>query len=81
MSSNERCIRDIDEFGEIATKQITHIQKRFTSEEIVILAEKYIDGESIRELAKEFGCDRNTVRNALKRNGVKIRGRGRQKRK
>lgn len=78
-SSDEKSYRNIDEFGEIAVRKITHIQKRFTLEEIVSLVEKYLAGKSTRELGKEFGCNRNTVSNVLKRNGVKVRGRGRQK--
>lgn len=75
----EDCSRRVDEFGEVATKRITHIQKRFAPEEITILAEKYLAGKSTRKLGEEFGCNRNTVSDVLKRNGIKVRGRGRQK--
>lgn len=77
--SDSICDRKIDEFGEITTKRITHVQKRFTPEEVTILAEKYLAGKSTRELGEEFGCHRNTVSCVLKRNGVKVRGRGRQR--
>jgi len=71
--------RRIDEFGEVATRRITQVQKRFTPEEVALLVEKYLAGQSASELGREFGCNRITVSNVLKRNGIKIRGRGRQK--
>ena len=70
--------REIDSFGELAAKRITQAQKHFTPEEIEVLAAEYLEGKSTRELAKQFGCHRETVSRVLKKHGVKVRGRGHQ---
>lgn len=70
--------KEIDEFGEVAVRQVQKLQKRFTPEEITVLAKEYQAGKSTRELGRQFGCHRDTVSKVLKRNGFKLRGRGRQ---
>lgn len=65
--------KDIDEFGEIVTKSITHVQKHLTSEEIDSMAVQYQSGKTLLVLAKEYGCHRDTVSKALKKHGVQIR--------
>lgn len=64
--------KDIDEFGEIVTKSITHVQKHLTSEEIDSMAVQYQSGKTLLVLAKEYGCHRDTVSKALKNTGYKF---------
>ena len=68
--------RAVDEFGELAVRQLQQKQKHFTDEETVILAEEYQNGKTLLDLAKQYGCHRNTVSKTLKKHGVKVRGRG-----
>lgn len=68
--------RAVDEFGELAVRQLQQKQKHFTDEEAVILAEEYQNGKTLLDLAKQYGCHRDTVSKTLKKHGVKVRGRG-----
>lgn len=53
-------------------KNITQQQKTLSELEIRTICEKYKNGASSYELAKEFGCHRRTISDALKRNGVEV---------
>lgn len=72
----EKNKRGVDEFGELAVRQLQQKQKHFTDEEIIILTEEYQNGKTLLELAKQYGCHRDTVSRMLKKHGVKVRGRG-----
>ena len=69
LSSN----REIDEFGEMATKCVRLEQKRLTSEEVKMLIIEYQAGKTPIELSEKYGCHRITVGRILRRNGVEIR--------
>ncbi|MCR4753307.1 MAG: hypothetical protein K5837_02710 [Candidatus Saccharibacteria bacterium] len=47
-------------------------QKVLTELETRTICERYKNGASSYELAKEFGCHRRTICDALKRNGVEV---------
>ena len=68
--------RAVDEFGELAVRQLQQKQKHFSDEEIIILTEEYQNGKTLLELAKQYGCHRDTVSRMLKKHGVKVRGKG-----
>lgn len=51
---------------------ITQQQKTLSELEIRTICEKYKNGASSYELAKEFGCHRRTISDALKRNGIEV---------
>ena len=53
-------------------KTITQQQKTLSELEIRTICERYKNGASSYELAKEFGCHRRTISDALKRNGVEV---------
>ena len=58
------------------TREVTTIrqkQTRLGGAEIEQLAQRYKDGATVYVLAKEFGCNRTTVSNVLKRHGVTLR--------
>lgn len=53
-------------------KTITQQQKTLSELEIRTICERYKNGTSSYELAREFGCHRRTISDALKRNGVEV---------
>ena len=53
-------------------KTITQQQKTLSELEIRTICERYKNGASSYELAREFGCHRRTISDALKRNGVEV---------
>lgn len=53
-------------------KSIKQQQKVLTELETRTICERYKNGASSYELAKEFGCHRRTICDALKRNGVEV---------
>lgn len=53
-------------------KEITQQQKHLSNDEIQTIIRKYSVGISTNELAREFGCHRITIRNALKNNGIVV---------
>lgn len=59
-------------YPSIKTK-ITQHQKMLTEQEMKELAEAYRSGKTVYELAKMFGCNRETVSIRLKASGVKMR--------
>ena len=53
-------------------KSIKQQQKTLTEYEIQSIIQKYQNGASSYDLAKEFGCHRRTITDTLKRNGVEV---------
>ena len=53
-------------------KSITQQQKTLSELETRTICERYKNGASSYELAKEFDCHRRTISDALKRNGVEV---------
>ena len=53
-------------------KTIKQQQKTLTEFEIEEVCRRYQNGESSYALAEAFGCHRNTISEALKRNGVEV---------
>lgn len=53
-------------------KTITQQQKALSELEIRTICERYKNGASSYELAREFGCHRRTISDTLKRNGVEV---------
>ena len=48
-------------------------QKRLTAAERAEVAQRYVAGETMADLAGSFGCHRDAIRRALKREGVEPR--------
>ena len=53
-------------------KSIKQQQKTLTEYEIQSIIQKYQNGTSSYDLAKEFCCHRRTITDALKRNGIEV---------
>ena len=49
-------------------------QKRLTEAEVAAMAGRYEEGATVYQLAAEFGCNRTTVSERLKRIGLEMRG-------
>ncbi len=49
-------------------------QRRLTEAQVVRMAARYQEGATVYELASEFGCNRLTVAERLKKNGIAMRG-------
>ena len=64
--------RKINGYGEVEARKVKQEQKRLTDEEIALLCDAYQNGKSTYQLAREFGCHRNTVSNALKSRGIEV---------
>ena len=64
--------RRVNEYGEIQATRIEQSQKRLTDEEIGLICSAYRSGKSTYQLAREFGCHRNTISNALKSKGIEV---------
>ena len=62
----------ISEDGKIVAKQIRQIQKHLSEEEIAQLIIDYQGGKSTSQLANEYGCNRHTIANQLKKHGIKV---------
>ena len=62
----------ISDNGEIVAKQIRQFQKHLSKEEVAQIIAAYHDGKSANALADEYGCDRHTVANQLKKHGIKV---------
>jgi uncharacterized protein (DUF433 family) len=71
--------RKTNEYGEIEVKRMMQEQKRLSDEEIQMLIVEYKNGKSTYALAKQFGCHRYTVSNALKKQGVNVTNRKAQR--
>lgn len=59
--------------AESTVKEIKQIQKVLSKSETKAVIQKYKDGATTYELAKEFTCHRTTISAVLKRNGIKLR--------
>ena len=64
--------RKVNEYGEIQATRIEQSQKRLTDEEIGLVCSAYQSGKSTYQLAREFGCHRSTISNALKSRGIEV---------
>ncbi len=65
-------ITDLSYDPNSTVKTITQQQKNLSELEIQTICERYKNGASSYELAKEFGCHRRTISDTLKRNGVEV---------
>ena len=65
-------ITDLSYEPDSIVKTITQQQKTLSELEIRTICERYKNGASSYELAREFGCHRRTISDALKRNGVEV---------
>lgn len=65
-------ITDLSYDPNSTVKTITQQQKNLSELEIQTICERYRNGASSYELAKEFGCHRRTISDTLKRNGVEV---------
>ena len=64
--------RKVNAFGEIEVGKLRQRQRHLSTSEIDLLIAAYKSGKSTYELAAQFGCDRTTVSNTLKRQGVTV---------
>lgn len=57
-----------------AVGEICQVQRRLTSEEVATVVARFRDdGESMAALAREYGCNRKTISNHLKKAGLAAR--------
>lgn len=68
----EPSVTDLSYEPDSIVKSITQQQKTLSDLEIRTICERYKNGASSYKLAKEFGCHRRTISDALKRNGVEV---------
>jgi DNA-binding CsgD family transcriptional regulator len=61
-----------DDYEEV--RSIRQYQRRLTHEQLDRVVERYRQGATVYELAAEFGCNRKTISERLKRVGVQMRG-------
>ena len=55
------------------TGPIRQRQRRLSAEQAAMMADRYREGATVYELAKEFNVDRRTVSDRLKKTGVRMR--------
>jgi DNA-directed RNA polymerase specialized sigma24 family protein len=58
--------------GEIVASALKQIHKHLAPEEIEEIVLAYQSGKSAEKLASEYGCNRTTICNHLKKHGIKI---------
>lgn len=69
----ERHKREIDEFGEIAVKRLEQSYCRnFSDADVEQIISSYKSGKSTIELARRFGCSKNTINKLLREHSVEI---------
>ena len=71
-SGIEQCTNNTPYNPNCIVKTIKQQQKTLTEFEIQSVIQKYQNGASSYDLAKEFGCHRRTISDTLKRNGVEV---------
>ena len=71
-SGIEQCTNNTPYNPNCIVKTIKQQQKTLTEFEIQSVIQKYQNGASSYDLAKEFGCHRRTITDTLKRNGVEL---------
>lgn len=68
--------REINKFGEIATRKLQQpFRIPFTDEDIDTIISMYNAGASTHNIAKQYGCSKNTISSLLKRNGINVTNR------
>ena len=60
-------------YAESTVKVFKQKHKNLSEREVKTVIQKYKDGATTYELAKEFGCHRVTISATLKRNGIRLR--------
>ncbi len=65
---------EITRFDYERTGPIRQRQKRLSEAQALLMANKYKNGETVYQLAREFGISRHTVSERLKKAGVAMRG-------
>ena len=63
--NSETSVRRVNEYGETEICRTTSLQKHLTNAEILEIAKAYNNGKTTYELAKEYGCCRKAISNAL----------------
>jgi len=65
--------RKIDQFGEVAVKQLKQsYRKGFSDDEIDQIIFSYKSGKTTIEIAAQFGCCKNTINKLLRQHGVEV---------
>ena len=62
----------ISDEGETVVSQVRQIQKHLSEREVAQIVLDYQNGISMNNLADEFGCDRHTICDHLKKHGIKV---------
>ena len=62
----------ISDEGETVVSQVRQIQKHLSGEEVSAIILAYQGGKSANMLAREYGCDRHTICDHLKKHGIKV---------
>lgn len=71
-SAIDPSVTDLSYDPNSTVKTITQQQKTLSEAETRTIIQKYQQGKSTYELAKEFGCHRYTISKALKDNGIEV---------
>lgn len=64
--------REIDEYGEVAVKQLQVKPVNFSQDQMRTIANLYRSGESPNKIAVKFNCCEFTIRKALKKQNIEI---------
>ena len=62
----------ISDEGETVVSQVCQLQKHLSEKEVSEIILAYQRGKSANVLAREYGCDRHTICDHLKKHGIKV---------
>lgn len=63
--NSKTSVKRVNKYGETEICQTTTFQKHLTNAEILEISKAYNNGKTTYELAKEYGCCRKAISNAL----------------
>ena len=61
-----------NEYGEIEVQKCTEYRKTFSETQISEMVTVYSQNKNVSELAKQYGCSRNTIAKTLRKAGAQI---------
>ena len=64
--------RQRNEYGEIEVQKCTEYRKTFSETQISEMVTVYSQNKNVSELAKQYGCSRNTIAKTLRKASVQI---------
>jgi len=69
----------VNEYGETVVSRMRQEQTRLNDDEVEVLIKEYQNGKSTKALAERFGCNKATVSRVLKRYGVNVTNRKKER--